>query len=433
LHGPSGGSALHAPKNPPALLELPGWNGTLAAARALGRRGIEIDVAGTERFSQARSSRFVRRALRCPPLADPERHLRWLLQLGEESPGLALYPSSDDTAFLYSAHQQQLSSRFALCLPPLEALHQLLDKSRLHQHTLRVGLRAPRTFFPGDGAEATRLADGASWPLLIKQRAQAFSNTYSKGAIVFEAGALERSYGAFAAGNRFPAPILSLWPQLDRPMVQEYLPEDVGRIYCLSGFLSPSGAFALRACLKVLSFPRYLGIGICFEHAEVDQATADRVLALFREVGYFGVFQCEFLEHQGERLLIDMNPRFYNFLEYDHARGLHQAWFAYLLSTGRRDELDAALAAAATMPPGAEQSFYCHRNELAVLLGIEWLFGRHHADRPRWREWLGRSAGLVDPVWAPDDPGPGRADLALRALAALRHPRSFFTSRLRKT
>lgn len=414
-----------------ALLSCGHWNGTLAAARELGRAGVPVLLAERRRWSPAARSRYAGERLSFPDPTRPLEHLEALLALGARAPGtLALLAASDDTAFLYAAHAAELGRLFRLDAPPLEALRQVLDKQRLAEHARAAGLRAPRTFFPSSPAEAAALAARAPGPLVIKPRCQVLSLTHSKGEVVAEPGAMEARYAAFQAANRFHPEVLERWPGIAQPMLQEYLPEAASRIYCLSGFVARGGRAALRASLKVLSSPRVLGIGVCFEHAEVDAPLAEAVLALCRRVGYHGVFQCEFLEHRGERLLIDFNPRFYNFMQLDQARGLPQALLAWLAACGQEAELQRRLEQAAR-PSGGQGMVWCNRTTLAELLGVEALLGRgSRAERRRWREWLAAASAVVDAHRAADDPRPLAAARLTRLLEVLRHPRGFLRSHL---
>ena len=416
-----------------ALLSRPDWNGTLAATRALGRAHVPVHVAGPSVITISGSSRFAGRRLHCPPLARPGEHLRWLLALGKAHPRrYALCPTSDDSAWLYAAHAEELAPLFLQSPPPLSALRLLLDKSRLTQGATAVGLRTPATWFPADAGEAARIAEGARFPLLIKQRAQVFSSTNSKGAVVSGPGEVAEAWTRFRARNRFAGEVLERWPGLDLPMLQEFLPVAAERIYCLSGFLAKDGArHALRASLKVLSHPRRLGIGVCFEHEEVDPALAQAVLELCRRAGFHGAFQCEFLEQGGERLLIDFNPRFYNFMSFDQARGLPQAELSYLDACGDEAAFDLTLLQAAQVTAGAAAMVWCDRIGLRQMLLVEGVLGVcGREERRRWRGWLARAQVVIDAQGETGDRRPVLAGWFARLRGALRHPRGFIAGHL---
>jgi hypothetical protein len=145
-------------------------------------------------------------------------------------------------------------------------------------------------------------------------------------------------------------------------------------------------------------------------------------------VGFHGVFDAEFMEHDGRRLLIDVNPRFYNHMAFEVERGLALPWLTYLGATGNRDGLRAAVDTckrAARM--SSLQEVYVHRLPLRLMLAIQALTGGMSRDeRRRWRAWVfGHEGYIIDPVYQADDPWPALAELALELRQFIRHPRSY--------
>jgi D-aspartate ligase len=417
----------------PVLLSMAGWLGTLAAVRELGRRGIEVRVAASGVFEQAAWSRYARR-LRAPRVGDASAHMRWLIEAGRREPGAVLCAASDDACFLYAAHERELREHFRLATPTLDTMRELLDKERLYRNAQRVGLRTPATLYPKDGAEAQTLGAAARFPQLFKLRTQVLSRTLHKGTPVSKPADLAEEHARFRRNNPFAPELLSRWPDADRPLLQEYLPASAQRIYCLQGFVAPgAGRWAMRAALKLLSHPRFLGIGLLFEHAEVLPELEQRIVRLCRAVGYSGIFECEFIEHEGEHLFIDFNPRFYNYMAFDHARGLPQAYFAYLNALGAMEELDAELERARHVPPDAKGMIYCYRLRTWMQLFIERMFKRVPAEEPaRWQRWLRGGRRVVDPAWEGEDPAPGLADVLAQVSSVIRHPRHFLWSNMRR-
>src|SRR3989338_8985296 len=103
--------------HPPVLLTMPDYCGTLAAARCLGKAGFEVWMAGDTAKAPALHSRYVSKKLRCPPHTEADALVGWLLMRGRAAPGLVLYPTSDDFAWLQAAHAAELSKYFRLWAP----------------------------------------------------------------------------------------------------------------------------------------------------------------------------------------------------------------------------------------------------------------------------------------------------------------------------
>jgi len=418
------------PSRPPALLTAATYYGTLAAARCLGRRGVPVTMAESQLLAPARWSRFVTRRVDCPDVGDAESFLGWLTRFGESSPGHVLYPTTDDLAWLFALHREELSRHFLLYSPGVEALYALLNKKRLHAAAAEAGLETPRTWFPGAARELRGLALEARYPLLIKPQTQVLFSSHSKGARADGPAELEEKWAAFAARNPHSPALLGFDPGAGAPLVQELHAEAARGIYSLSGFVDETGElFVCRAALKVLQRPRKLGIGLCFEAAPVDEELAGKVRALCRTLGYHGVFEAEFIAAGDRRLLIDFNPRLYSQLALDVDRGMHLPLLAYLGAVGDRPALEAEVRRAQAAEP-LQDRVYCHHFILEVLLRGQGASGRLSSEEVRtWRRWLADHGDrTTDAVADSDDGLPALVDLAQHLVGYARHPRAFVRS-----
>ena len=129
----------------------------------------------------------------------------------------------------------------------------------------------------------------------------------------------------------------------------------------------------------------------------------------------------------GDRyLLIDFNPRFYNQLAFDVARGLPIPQIVYRACLGDEATV-AALVASAGQQPNAETRVFCNAFGLKVMLSTQRLAGRMSAtEATKWRHWYERHlTTAIDPAIAPGDTLPGYIDVAAQLYAYARHPRAF--------
>lgn len=411
-----------------AVLTNADFYGTLAAARSLGRHGVPVTVAHDTRLGAASWSRFVNQAVRSPPTRSSRAFIEWLLELGAKQPGQVLYPASDDAAYLYASHRAELSKHFRLYSPPLEAIYALLNKRKLYTEGQAAGLELPRTWFPESAKDLARIAREAATPLMIKPVTQVLFHSRRKGQLVSSAEGLEAEYRAFAA-EPYERELVEHDPQVVQPMVQEFHPNAAQSIYSLSGFLSQEGDWAMRGAIKVLQLPRKLGVGICFEDQSVEPRLAASLLTLCRRVGYYGVFEAEFICIGDQRLLIDFNPRFFGQLGFDLARQLPLVILAYEAALGHTGEVARLLgeankwAAPADAPPA-----FCHKNALQLLLRWQEVAGSMPSDEAgQWRQWL-KAHSAVDAVLDADDWKPAAVDSLNRLAGYARHPRAFVRS-----
>jgi predicted ATP-grasp superfamily ATP-dependent carboligase len=321
-----------------------------------------------------------------------------------------------------------LSSSFALYQPGLETMMRILDKGQLLDHARAVGIDAPDTWLPKSRKDVERIAREAGGALLVKPRTQVSVRDHTKGALCRPgAKALLAEYDRFVGQGAFGTEIGRLFPEATQPMIQTYHPEATEAIYSLSGFRDSSGKHvALLGARKVLQRPRRLGIGLCFDSAPVDADLAARVVRLCERIGYYGVFEAEFIRSGDRALMIDLNARFYNQIVFDIARGVDLPRLAYAGAMGDEAEI-ARLVAVVPKDADVQGLAFCNRFGLEVTIGAQRLFGTmSREEAARWREWrTGPGRRLVDAVAAEDDPYPLICDAAQQILGYVRHPRAF--------
>lgn len=414
---------------PPVLLTAGQAYGTLAAARCLGRAGVPVTLAEAYRLAPARWSRHVTRRVRCPDPSDTAAFLAWLLDFGAASPGHVLLPSTDEVAWLAAENQAALAGRFHLVPVPFAAVDDLLDKRSLHEHCGAVGLDVPETRFPRSEEEAAALAAEVGFPLVLKPRTQILLDSHSKGVLVESAPDFAPRWRDFLAGNHHGERLVARKPDVVWPMLQRYYPAARRSIYSLSGYAAGGEIAGVRAARKIFQRPRKLGIGLCFEEAELDAGLVARVGALCARVGYRGVFEVELVQDGSRSVLIDFNPRFYGQMAFDIDRGLPLPRLAYADALGDAASF-ASLAAGASARPPAPPRVYVHRFLFELMLRAQASSGRLAPDEERrWRGWwTSHRAAATDAVADPRDPAPWLADVTSHVAAIARHPRWFVRS-----
>jgi predicted ATP-grasp superfamily ATP-dependent carboligase len=413
---------------PPILLSNAFWAGTLAAVRILGRHGIPVILADQDRLPPARFSRHLARYVRSPPPG--ESFVEWLLDFGRREPGYVLYPTSDSLTYLYALHSEVLGRHFRLSLAPLDGIVSVLDKKRLYTLANAVGLSTPKTWFPETREDLLDLERRRTGALVVKPRTQILSRTQFKGSIVTPGMSLAREYEEYARENTFGRALVDHYPDMARPMVQEYHPEASERIYLVAGFVDEKGELcAARASMKVLQWPRRLGLGVCFEHAPLDRRLLDGLRELCRAAGYHGLFQVEFIRTEDRDLLIDFNPRFYAPLAFEIARGLPLPLMVYTSACGY-DTWLRSLVATAEQAHETPIDALCNGFSFHVMVNTQRLSGRLSLeDARRWQKWYAdREGRRVDSVADRHDPLPFVVYAAGELYRYVRHGKSFVRS-----
>jgi len=416
---------------PRALLVDATWYGTLAALRDLHAHGVAVTIGSDSWLAPARWSRHVSRTVSCPRSKDATAFLEWLLRFGEEQPGHFLYPTSDEVAWLGASHRSELSRYYRLYSPPIQSLVRLLDKPRLVEDAKAAGLDVPETVVPRNAADAERCCRALGFPLFIKPRAQVFRLGVGKGVRVNNPSELRSAWYSQLNRTTYAPEVLKHVPDIHLLMLQACVSSSE-RIYTVDGFVDETGDLsASLACVKILQRPRGSGPGIIFEHAEIDPFIDDGLRRLFRNTGFYGVFDAEFIEVGSRKLLIDINPRYYNHMAFENERGLHLPWITYLAATGDCDTLKVEIAKSKSA--SMSRCAYVHHLPTNLLLRVQRLARKMSAeDEDHWRRRIeDYGDSVTDPVWTTDDPAPVLAEIAMETYAALRHPRSYLRALLK--
>jgi biotin carboxylase len=182
----------------------------------------------------------------------------------------------------------------------------------------------------------------------------------------------------------------------------------------------------MQAAVKILQQPRQLGIGLCFEEAEVIPEVAQQVIQLCERVGYYGAFELEFIVAQGRMLLIDFNARFYNQLAFDIARGMDVPRMVYAGAIGATEDLE-QFVSQVPLRDKEQHLVFCNGFGLSLSVAAQRIFKKMpREEAAHWLEWRRRHEGrVVDAIYDPNDTLPGVFDIASRLGQYVRYPQKF--------
>ena len=394
---------------PPALLARPGFGGTVAAVRDLGRGGIPVSTLACGALSCASASKYVRERFTFGPRFDPASLLEALLAIGAGRKNLGktrdvLLPVCDISAWTYAAHADALSPYFSVYAPPLATLNRLLDKTAFEQACAEAGISILKSWTVRSRTELEALADMLVFPLIAKPRAHVNRTRNDKGLVAHSYAQLLSSIEAIEANE----PIFAdgeIDGKISGYFFQQFVDIGSDGVLSVAGFSDRSGTqFVARAARKVMLRSEPAGVGVCFESVELDPALADAVARLCRQLGYFGVFEVEFIRCGDDWAAIDFNPRFYNQMGLDIARGLSLARLCYYDAIGDKAALGALMAQART-DMAAEKFRLYDGFTMAMIIVIRSLTGAmSQAERQRWRRWKAADPSrLIDLYRAADD------------------------------
>ena len=389
------------------LLASASSGGTIATARHLGANGFDVRVISNHRLGAAAWSHYTARAYSAPPESDSQRFLERLLAIGAADPGQILLPTSDETAWLYTLNAAELGRYFRVVQPSIAVLLNILDKKLFADAAIRAGLAVLPSWDPRDIADVAALAPNLPYPILIKPRTHVHRLRNDKGMVVYSAGELIEEYQKFIDRELARAGDDPLLRDANLPILQQFVRVGSEGVHSVTGFIDRTGeSFVTRGATKVFQRSQPVGVGVCFESRPSSPALSDAVHRLCRELGYFGIFEVEFLRFDGRWAAIDFNPRLFNQIGMDIRRSMPLPLFACLEAAGETKSLREAVEKAQAEQD--DQTVFCDRFTLRAILLAQTMTARiSREDREYWRGWLKRHADhTVDFAADSNDPVP---------------------------
>jgi predicted ATP-grasp superfamily ATP-dependent carboligase len=305
------------------ILEGKASRGSLAAARSLGRAGWEVGLGRPPGHSLAAASTAVRHTFDVPPLEDGvDAYLDTVARIVEDGGYQFVLGAGDAEVLALSAGRAAVPA--VVPHPDYDALVAAMDKLRLHEVALSVGLSSPATEvdLAGDTVSSW-LRDG---PVVVKPRLH-WHPERPATALRVEAGLaltaddvrrLDRAITA-AGGTA---------------VAQRFVP---GRLRAYVTVRDENGCVAQVQQRAVHTWPAPVGISARAVTEPVDPELAAASHRLLDRLAITGLAELQFLvDSRGRHHLIDLNARFYGSLQLAIAAGsdLPRIWAEVAL--GRR-------------------------------------------------------------------------------------------------
>ncbi len=291
------------------------WRKTLAAVRALGRRGVQVTVGESTYLAPALFSRYCHCRVRTPsPVLQPSQYLDFLETYLKRHPHHVLMPMEEDTLLLLARNRERFQNITSL---PCAAHHHLLfarDKLKVLRRAEDLDIPIPRTFEIDNMAEAKPLSKQLEYPVVVKPRV----GSGSAGVEYVEEPA------------QLPAALARVFRSGQSPLVQERLPSEgagIGASFLLDQNHQVRASFIHRRLREypVQGGPSTLRQSIIHEQARRDGA---RLLESLRLVGV-GMVEFKIDSRDGTAKLLEVNPRFWGSLALAVNTGVN---FPYLLT-----------------------------------------------------------------------------------------------------
>ncbi|HEY9245787.1 MAG TPA: ATP-grasp domain-containing protein, partial [Candidatus Methanoperedens sp.] len=269
---------------------------SLAAARSLGRRGIEITSVSPNKRPITCYSRYCRHRIVTSFKPDKEGYIDELVNIVKNEEFDMLLPAGNDSIYPVSKYRDRLSPYTKIPIANKESIEIAEDKSKTIKLAMKLGIPCPRTFFSEDidPSNMEEIAKEIGFPAVIKPNigtgAQGigYANSLKELEVIYEK-TLTR-YG--------PAHI------------QEFIK---GIKYSGSALFNHDG-LPRRGCVQqcIRQFPLTGGNQIYVISVKQPQVL-DSTFEILKTLKWYGIAELEFIVDPKDKCtkLLDLNPRLY--------------------------------------------------------------------------------------------------------------------------
>lgn len=285
----------------PGAVVLGGDYQGLGIVRSLGRHGIPTLVVDDER-SIARASRYAWGSVRVPSLREDADVLAALAIAQERiaAYGWVVFPTRDEIVAALSRHRADLAREFRIPTPEWDCVRVAWDKRETYRLAQKLGVPAPRTWFPLDEADLEQIQ--VTTPVIIKPaiKENFFYATHAKA---WRADTREELLRHFRkAAGIVPAGEI---------IVQEMIPGDGQEQYSFCAFCRDGEPVATMTVRRRRQHPSDFGRASTFVQTVTAPELAGPSARFLREIGYYGLVELEYKRdpRDGEAKLLDVNAR----------------------------------------------------------------------------------------------------------------------------
>jgi predicted ATP-grasp superfamily ATP-dependent carboligase len=296
------------------------WRKSLAAVRALGKKGIKTAVGESTRLATSMFSKYCHRAFVYPsPVYKKSEFIDFIGNTLRRKHCQMLLPMEDETLFLISENYSEFSKWTYLPFVTNEKLQLARSKDRVLKLAETKGIPIPTTWFIESMAQLDALIDSFPYPVVIKPKTGS--------------GALGVSY--IQHPQDLKKRYLAIHRQYPYPLIQERIPSE-GPGYGVSLLFDENSTVKASFVHKRLrEYPVTGGASTLRESIRHDEIR-DMAVSLLTELGWFGVAMVEFKQdpRDGVFKLMEINPRFWGSLALAIASGVNFPYLLYKMSKG---------------------------------------------------------------------------------------------------
>jgi len=296
---------------------------TLAAARTLGAKGVDVLVADETRSSLTRFSKYCSHGLVCPsPGKEPQKYYLWLREVLQRYNCDVLFPMDDSSLEVVMQHKHELEKICRLPVPGINEYRITTDKSLTTAAANEAGLDCPKTIALDELDKLQQAVSELDFPVIIKPRVSSGS----------------RGIAVVKSNEDLMTQYLRIHQTYPFPIIQEYIPPGKRLSVCLL-FDSSRQLKASFAQEQLRFFPIERGPSTVQESVWRPELI-DKSVSLMQKLNWCGVAEVEFLldARDGKEKFMEINPRFWASLYMSILAGVDFPWLLFKTAMGEEVE-----------------------------------------------------------------------------------------------
>ncbi len=287
--------------NPPIIV-LGGTANALSIARSMGRAGVDVVLAVSEK-SPARYSRYAKAVVPVPTNVHPgEFWYEWLLsERAVRWHGSVIFACSDEAVEFLAQQRYELAEHFLLddSVPELQLA--LLNKQRTLEMAREVGVPTPNFWRVEHLDDLDRVRKQVSYPVIIKPiHSHLFRHVFGM-----------KLFYAFREDELISLTHQALSHRVE-VMIMEWIPGPDHLLGSYYTYINRESRALFHYTKKVIRrFPINQGLA-CYHYTEWDDEIAEWGQKFFQGIGFHGLGNIEFKRdpRDGQLKIIECNPRF---------------------------------------------------------------------------------------------------------------------------
>ncbi len=295
---------------------------SLAIARSLGEKGIEVHCGESYPFSTAALSKYCKKNFVYPdPQVNCKMFIDGLIDILKNGDYKAIYSSREVTTIPISYYKKELERYTKVPFPDYSKMLMVHDKAKTIKFATEHGILVPKTYFVESMEELEEISGTIEYPVVVKSRCKTTwsdrkpmmlkvtSRNYvnNKNDLVNISGDIFKKSG-------------------EMPLVQEYIH---GKGYGVEVLFNHGELRAIFIHRRLREYP-ITGGASTLRESVYNEKLKDITLDLMKGLEWHGVAMVEFKldEKDGEPKLMEVNGRFWGSLPLSIAAGVD---FPYLL------------------------------------------------------------------------------------------------------